>query len=811
MSVSNVIYETTSFSPAIPALPQFRESHQEDHFDGQNVIIRDSHKSLVRASVFFKYLERNLDAPKGSTSPLQALLERSFHIPASEENKSLFSQITQAFFKQKGYFSRLFSNESWDEWFENRTALGKVASQFSNCIESRAEVCSFTKEMNPQLIQQANEATSVLLKGLESREVTRTSKGSCLFGLTSGIAASFLLKNPLPLLMGLSECFPRAYAQQKVGNEFQVNTYTTNWQEYPSVASFSNGNFVVTWQSSGQDGDNWGVYGQVFDGNGTKIGSEFQANSYTTNWQEYPSATSFSNGNFVVTWESWLQDGSGDGVYGQLFDGNSTNIGSEFRANSYTTSNQQVPSVASFSNGNFVVTWQSWLQDGSSYGVYGQLFNGNGSTIGSEFRANSYTSSSQRDPSVASFSNGNFVVTWGSDGQDGSNYGVYGQLFDGNGSNIGSEFRANSYTTNDQHYPSVTSFSNGNFVVTWMSDYQDGSSSSVYCQLFDGNGTKIGSEFRANSYTSSSQRAPSVASFSNGNFVVTWGSNGQDGSGEGVYGQLFDGNGTTLGSEFQVNTYTINDQRNSAVASLSNGNFVVTWGSDGQDGSSYGVYGQIFHDNITYPSSSTSTSSSTTSTSTTSSTTSSVNSSTTVPSTSTTSSMTSSVSSSTTAPSTPRPITTSNSKTTLSATSDPSNQFSWIWFLLGGVGVVSCLGLTGYFIFKSRDRKKDDDVEFELGHKDRIAASKAEMNPQHATPGVTAENDYLHTPDRVKPGDGRQYGRPPAASTAESDYLYTPDRVKPGDGRHYERPPGASTAESDYQFAPDRVKAGDEK
>ncbi len=611
MSVSNVFDETTSFSPAIPALSQFREAHQEDHFDGRNVNLQDSHESLVRASVFFNYLERNLDAPRGSKSPLQALLERSFHIAASEENKSLFSEITHAFFKQKGYLSRLFSNESWDEWVDNRTALGKVASQFSNCIESRAEVCSFTRVRNPQLVQQANEESSVLLKGLGSREVTKTSKSSCLYGLSSGIAASFLFENPLPLLMGLSECFPSAYAQQKVGNEFRINTYTSNDQRDPSVASFSNGNFVVSWQSWLQDGSLYGVYGQVFDGNGSKIGSEFRVNSYTTNNQFGSSVASLADGNFVVTWASSGQDGDWNGVYGQLFDGNGSKIGSEFRANSYTISYQDNPSVASFSNGNFVVTWMSLGQDGSGYGVYGQVFDGIGSNIGNEFRANSYVTLNQRRPSVASFSNGNFVVTWHSDGQDGNGWGVYGQLFDGNGSNIGSEFRANSYTTNWQLNPSVTSLDDGNFVVTWESRNQDGSGYGVYGQVFAGNGSKIGSEFRANSYTPGWQRYPSVASFSNGNFVVTWESYDQDGSGAGVYGQLFDGIGTKIGSEFRANSYTTSDQRYPSIASFSNGNFVVTWSSWDQDGSGAGIFGQIFRDNVTLSASFTTPSSST--------------------------------------------------------------------------------------------------------------------------------------------------------------------------------------------------------
>ncbi len=800
MSVSNVFDETTLFSPAIPTLSQFRESPQANDFDGRNVIFQDTHESRVRASVFFKYLERNLDAPKGSKSPLQVLLERSFHIPASEEDELLFSEITHVFFKQKSYLSRLFSNESWEEWFENRTALGKVASQFSNCIESRAEVCSFTKVMHPQLIQKANVETSVLLKGLESREVTRTSKSSCLYGLSSGIAASFLLENPLPLLMGLSECSPRAYAQQKVGNEFRVNTFTFNNQWTPSVASFNNGNFVVTWGSWGQDGSNLGVYGQLFDGNGTKIGSEFRANSYVTLDQQNPSVASFSNDNFVVTWASDGQDSSGDGIYGQLFEGNDSTIGNEFQVNTFTTSDQLAPSVASFSNDNFVVTWTSNVQDGSQWGVYGQLFHGNGSNIGSEFQINTYTTNYQGLPSVASFSNDNFVVTWTSNVQDGSDFGIYGQLFNGNGTNIGSEFQINTYTTNDQQYSSVASLADGNFVVTWQSEGQDGDGFGIYSQLFGGSGTKIGSEFLANSYTTNYQRWPSVASFINGNFVVTWQSEGQDGSSAGVYGQLFNGNGTKIGSEFQVNTYTTNDQDSPSAASLADGNFVVTWRSNGQDGSSSGIYGQIFHDNITYAASSTifSTTSSITTSSSTSSLSSKTTSTSTTPSTTTNLSSTSTSSTSRTKisvnlsssrmtmPSTTSPITTSTSRATLPATSYPRRRFSWIWFLLGGIGAVSCFGLTGYYLPKLRNRKNDGGVHsLELGEKMQIE-------------GSTAEGDHQFTPDRVKPGDGNNARQAADGSQSESDYLHTPDRVKPGDGRLYGRPPDDSTAKSDY-------------
>jgi hypothetical protein len=54
---------------------------------------------------------------------------------------------------------------------------------------------------------------------------------------------------------------------------------------------------------------------------------EFQVNTWTTDRQENPSITSLSNGGFVVVWTSGCsgspctnpQDGSGDGVYGRIF------------------------------------------------------------------------------------------------------------------------------------------------------------------------------------------------------------------------------------------------------------------------------------------------------------------------------------------------------------------------------------------------------------------------------------------------------------------------------------------------------------
>ena len=69
--------------------------------------------------------------------------------------------------------------------------------------------------------------------------------------------------------------------------EFRVNTYTTDNQVDASVAMDAAGDFVVAWQSYGQDGSGYGIYAQRYNAAGVAQGSEFQVNTYTTGNQAY--------------------------------------------------------------------------------------------------------------------------------------------------------------------------------------------------------------------------------------------------------------------------------------------------------------------------------------------------------------------------------------------------------------------------------------------------------------------------------------------------------------------------------------------
>lgn len=49
---------------------------------------------------------------------------------------------------------------------------------------------------------------------------------------------------------------------------------------------------------------------------------------------------------------------------------------------------------------------------------------------------------------------------------------------------------------------------------------------------------------------------PSVVSDADGNFIAVWASEDQDGDSFGIFGQRFQSDGSPIGPEFQVNTFT---------------------------------------------------------------------------------------------------------------------------------------------------------------------------------------------------------------------------------------------------------------
>jgi hypothetical protein len=74
--------------------------------------------------------------------------------------------IRDSLFKQKGYFRRLFSNESWKDWTDNRTPIGKVIRLYCNCVTSYTRLEDFMDLLDRNLLEVSNRDAALLLKTL---------------------------------------------------------------------------------------------------------------------------------------------------------------------------------------------------------------------------------------------------------------------------------------------------------------------------------------------------------------------------------------------------------------------------------------------------------------------------------------------------------------------------------------------------------------------------------------------------------------------------------------------------------------------
>ncbi len=274
--------------------------------------------------------------------------------------------------------------------------------------------------------------------------------------------------------------FAQRYASGIPQGEFAVNTFTTGDQKGVGIAADPGGDTAVVWWSVGQDGSGAGIVTRRFDGAGLPVLGEQPVNVFTTGTQWFPAVAAVGSGEFVVAWESVGQDGDSYGIFARRLDAGGNPIGAEIPVNSFTTGSQIRPSIAAAPAGGFVVVWASYGQDGSGEGVFARSFDGAGVPQGDDFRINLVTAGAQREPAIAEDAGGGFLVTWQS--FDGDSHGIYGRFLAASGVPASGEFRVNSFTGNYQQRPAVAAAGAGEFLVVWESDFQDGSSLGVYGQ-----------------------------------------------------------------------------------------------------------------------------------------------------------------------------------------------------------------------------------------------------------------------------------------------------------------------------------------
>jgi hypothetical protein len=87
----------------------------------------------------------------------------------------------------------------------------------------------------------------------------------------------------------------------------------------PNVASDAQGHFTIVWQNYSADGSGTGVLARRYSASGAALGDAYPVNTYTAGNQSTPVVASTPQGETLIAWNSTDQDGSAGGVYAQRY------------------------------------------------------------------------------------------------------------------------------------------------------------------------------------------------------------------------------------------------------------------------------------------------------------------------------------------------------------------------------------------------------------------------------------------------------------------------------------------------------------
>ena len=367
-------------------------------------------------------------------------------------------------------------------------------------------------------------------------------------------------------------------ALSPLGGEFPLLGDVSGHQKNPNVALGQSGGFVV-WQNMAPDGLFERAMIQRLSSDMKGDGVPVQLNQSNSQSNELnPRVAMLTDTGAAAVWEAGTR--ANTDIFLRILNSSGNFLTGVLPVNSNTAGIQRDADVAVLTNGNVVVVWSSEGQDGDGSGIYAQLFTSGGARIGGEFQVNGSTSMNQSDPAVAAMSEGRFVAAWvtetanGRTGVGAPNLrgAIMGRVFGASGGAFGNEYGLTDKNTLATA-PVLASHRDGGFLAAWVQRDEENTRNlnDVYIRSFNSSGLPVGESERHNTHLKGQQAKPELVQLA-GDALVAWTSYGQDASGAGIQGRLASG-----GTEFQVNSQGRLHQNSPTVATDGKNKFLAVW------------------------------------------------------------------------------------------------------------------------------------------------------------------------------------------------------------------------------------------
>jgi hypothetical protein len=229
----------------------------------------------------------------------------------------------------------------------------------------------------------------------------------------------------------------------KVGSEFGVSQNAAYNHRSPAVAALPSGGFVATWITELQrSSSSIDTVVRMFTPSGSPVAPSVFVNVANSGVCANPAVAGRAQGGFTVAWSQknavlYNQPVSRGGsvsptgwdvqVASYKVDGSLALA--PVTVNTVTAGDQYAPKLAAFGKSSLII-WNSFAQDGSWEGVYGQFLEQEGTFTGVEFPINTIKVSRQLAPCISTDGVSRFLVCWSSFGAGAESFEVWGRYYD---------------------------------------------------------------------------------------------------------------------------------------------------------------------------------------------------------------------------------------------------------------------------------------------------------------------------------------------------------------------------------------------
>ena len=359
-------------------------------------------------------------------------------------------------------------------------------------------------------------------------------------------------------------------AQVPLGDEFSVSDSTLHNQTDPFVVRTNDESYLLMWHESALGepvrGRSLGPAGQTGPERGLAGATGVHGSA---------------RGDMNAAGVLWIASDAPGGPYVQQLTPAGIRLGAPIQVDSSIGGGQA--SVFVRADGTFVVCWHGTdVQGGEDplQQIYFRVFSRTGEPLGGPRAVAPQTDRQQYEPRVAGADDGSFLIAWTQDEPPEHRGGldVFLRRFAADGSPRALPERLSVVADHAQYLGGLDCTPAGWCVAVFSSDSAEPDVQDVFYRLWDESGSALTGDVRVNEHGPSNQFQSSVSMNRAGEFAVSWVSEFQNGTYFDVYARTYRASGRPSSREIHVNSLPPDrGEENPQIALADEGSLVVTW------------------------------------------------------------------------------------------------------------------------------------------------------------------------------------------------------------------------------------------